>query len=419
MAKLSKTRGRPTNIKLPGKRRPVIDSVVTRSNSPTPIPYYGAKLQQAANISRILPKHNIYVEPFCGSAALFSEKEPAKLSFLSDINPWVIDTLITFRDNWRGLIFSLPSSLSKERFLQEIDTINNNNLHDTPLENSVTMILGWGAAFNTSAYSKIMSEKMRDQLIRRINSGEMKTRAEKFSAKLKYAVIEKKDAVSQLTDLSGPGVLFFLDPPYLRQGDGGGSRGASYRGYGPYDTPPGLEWPSRLLDAIEQAADGGSSIIITIGDDHYYYSALEKLGFSKFGEFGVKGGEQGSGGIATAKHQMWGLIQNEDASIGDSLSKVDESALSLINDEESPIGSINRGNKNRPTCSEPNCSRISTGFVSSWICKNCEKILQPSVDSLSTTAIGCEQCSNNEWSSRVSFFYCPKHGPLYEHYRRK
>lgn len=37
----------------------------------TPITYYGGKQQLAKHILPLIPEHDMYVEPFCGGAAIF------------------------------------------------------------------------------------------------------------------------------------------------------------------------------------------------------------------------------------------------------------------------------------------------------------------------------------------------------------
>lgn len=50
------------------------------------VPWIGGKRRLAPHILPLFPEHQRYVEPFCGAAALFFLKEPAKSEVLNDIN---------------------------------------------------------------------------------------------------------------------------------------------------------------------------------------------------------------------------------------------------------------------------------------------------------------------------------------------
>jgi DNA adenine methylase len=52
----------------------------------SPISRLGGKRLLAKTIVNQFPKHNTYVEPFCGAAWVFYTKEPSKVEILNDIN---------------------------------------------------------------------------------------------------------------------------------------------------------------------------------------------------------------------------------------------------------------------------------------------------------------------------------------------
>lgn len=61
-----------------------------------PMPYFGGKTNIAERIAALLPAHQHYVEPYCGSLAVLLAKTPSKMETVNDLDA----ELMTF---WRVL----------------------------------------------------------------------------------------------------------------------------------------------------------------------------------------------------------------------------------------------------------------------------------------------------------------------------
>jgi DNA adenine methylase len=68
------------------------------------IRYPGAKWLLADWIASQLPEHKQYLEPFCGSAAIFLNKEPADHEIINDLNGDIVNLFRVLRSNSLELI---------------------------------------------------------------------------------------------------------------------------------------------------------------------------------------------------------------------------------------------------------------------------------------------------------------------------
>lgn len=79
-----------------------------------PLSYYGGKQNLLRYILPLIPKHEIYVEPFAGGAAVFFAKKSCKVEVLNDTN----DRLITFyrvlKTNFEELNTMIQGTLHSE-----------------------------------------------------------------------------------------------------------------------------------------------------------------------------------------------------------------------------------------------------------------------------------------------------------------
>ena len=276
---------------------------MSRSRMRTPLPYYGAKVSMAKRIAEALPTHTVYIEPMCGSAAVFHVKQPAAVSVLSDLNPYPLAALRAIQSRPAELLDALPATIGNEQWREAITTIRNGKLSGCDVTDGMTMIVGWWSAFNSSPWSGAMSQRMCDQYARALASGETAKRIDYSHQLLKSTIIEQRDAIDSLQREARPGVLFFLDPPYQRFEHGGGSRGAAYGGYGPWE--PDAMWHRELLVAVIAADEAGAIVALTSGKDQLYEDMLTEAGFINVYTHGREGRGPGRGGTGTAKHLLW------------------------------------------------------------------------------------------------------------------
>ena len=69
----------------------------------TPITYYGGKQKLASTIIPLIPKHDIYIEPFAGGGAIFFLKEPSKSEIINDLDSMIAIFYRVLKDNYQEL----------------------------------------------------------------------------------------------------------------------------------------------------------------------------------------------------------------------------------------------------------------------------------------------------------------------------
>jgi len=89
--------------------------------SKTPIKYYGGKTNMLPHILPLIPEHKIYIEPFCGGAAVFWEKPPCKCEILNDTNGNLMNFYRTAQrvETREALINEVQASLHSEALWRE------------------------------------------------------------------------------------------------------------------------------------------------------------------------------------------------------------------------------------------------------------------------------------------------------------
>ncbi|MEZ4742294.1 MAG: DNA adenine methylase [Bdellovibrionota bacterium] len=179
---------------------------------PKPFSSPGGKDVWIPTLSRYIPEHKTYVEPYAGSASLFFAKEPAQNSILAELNGDMVgffkflqgaseaDLEWLRNQEWErsesrfnALLKRTPSSQR-----EKVYKFKYLNLHSHR---------GHGATFDKSTKG--------------ISTGRtFLANLEKFRDRLKSAKILNQDALAVMKRFDGPDVFFYVDPPWKPVGRG-------------------------------------------------------------------------------------------------------------------------------------------------------------------------------------------------------
>ena len=218
--------------------------------SKTPIKYYGGKTNMLPHILPLIPEHKIYIEPFCGGAAVFWEKPPCKCEVLNDTNGNLMNFYRVARDRKMRLHLEnlVETSLhSEELWRKTKDIYLNPDKHKK-------VIRAWAlwyqcnfsfGAVVTSSFAHSLKENGKNLF--QIKLDYMKKSFQQTINRLDNCTLLNNDVLQTLNGTYNDKQTFaYIDPPYYNSDCG------HYKGYTEADyikllTFLGTEFKGRFL----------------------------------------------------------------------------------------------------------------------------------------------------------------------------
>lgn len=184
----------------------------------TPITYYGGKQTLLPHILPLIPEHDRYTEAFCGGAAVFFAKTPAKSEVINDINGELIYFYKVAKSNYAAL---------KER----IDT----TLHSRAVHAEASHILAYPCFYAPVDIAWAVWVRSSQSFASKLDgpfgydfSGRMPGKVQRakdritteLCDRLEHVTIESEDALSVIRRYDCPTAFHFVDPPYFNSNCG-------------------------------------------------------------------------------------------------------------------------------------------------------------------------------------------------------
>ncbi len=184
-----------------------------------PFSYYGGKGPLAHKIVPLLPPHEIYVEPFCGSAAIFFAKKPAKIETLNDMDGAVMHFYRVIRDP--ELLEKLYQRLALTPYSRDEFCFCRDHILETsdPVERAARFFIENEMAFagnpDRHSWRKTVATS-RCNIAENISKYLAKIAGlPTFHLRLQEAQIENLDFRRILRTHNSPETLAYVDPPYV------------------------------------------------------------------------------------------------------------------------------------------------------------------------------------------------------------
>ncbi|HEU6448843.1 MAG TPA: DNA adenine methylase [Verrucomicrobiae bacterium] len=184
-----------------------------------PFGYYGAKQRISAQIVSKLPRHNAWVEAFCGSAAITLAKPAAPIEVINDLDGNVVNLFAQLREQSEALCRAValtPYSREEFRIARSGEVVKD------PLERArrflvATMMTVNGTAGSIGCGFSFSPSYARSGREARVNRWyNLPERLALVVERLRNVRVENRDArdlVNMFIDR--PATLIYMDPPYF------------------------------------------------------------------------------------------------------------------------------------------------------------------------------------------------------------
>lgn len=179
-------------------------------------PYYGAKGRLAPWIATLIPLHRVYIEPFCGSAAVLLAKPAAPHEVISDLDSNVTTFFQVLRDQPDELqrACQLTPYARAEYFAAELAA---EDLED--LERARRFFVRCTQAFNangtTGGRSGSWSNGSRRGSSQAVSVRDVADRLHLVAERLRRVVVENRPAQHVISAYDSADAALYVDPPYL------------------------------------------------------------------------------------------------------------------------------------------------------------------------------------------------------------
>lgn len=177
--------------------------------------YPGSKWSIADWIIQHFPPHQVYLEPFFGSGAVFFRKKPAGIETINDIDSNVVNLFRVIRDRPEELARLIEfTPWSREEYQQSYEQTGD------PLEDARRFLVRCWQSYGTDLYRRPGWNNSKRASLRVSRNNEFLKLPQiilEITKRLKYAQIENMDAVKLIKEYNYPEVLIYADPPYMMQ----------------------------------------------------------------------------------------------------------------------------------------------------------------------------------------------------------
>ncbi|BBF84510.1 methyl-directed repair DNA adenine methylase [Aquitalea magnusonii] len=174
------------------------------------IPWIGGKRRLAKHILPLFPEHTCYVEPFCGAAALYFMKKPAKVEVLNDISGELVNLYRVVQHHLEEFVRQFKWTLISREMYKWLQITPEVILTDIQRAARFYYLqkMAFGGRVSSQVFGTATTSPPRMNLLR--------IEEELSAAHLRLArtYVEHLDWKTCIQKYDRPHTLFYADPPY-------------------------------------------------------------------------------------------------------------------------------------------------------------------------------------------------------------
>jgi DNA adenine methylase len=179
----------------------------------TPISYYGGKQRLVSKILPLIPKHQLYCEPFLGGAAVFFAKEKSKVEVINDTNNELINFYKVLQNRYHELNALVRVSLHSRELHDDANIIYNKpKLFDEVKRAWAVWVLAT-QSFSSQLGGSWGMDRQKSTLPLKITNKKNEF-TEELAIRLQNVQIECADALYVIKSRDCADAFFYIDPPY-------------------------------------------------------------------------------------------------------------------------------------------------------------------------------------------------------------
>lgn len=190
----------------------------------TPITYYGGKQKMLPHILPLIPEHKVYVESFCGGAAVYFAKEASPLEVLNDVNTALINFYKVVKLYPHDLLLKIQATLHSRKLHDIAWDIYNAPLEYSEIDRAWSLWVLCSQGFASQISRSWGYDKSRNTMSKRIQNAKMRFDLE-LCKRLESTQLECKNALEVIKIYDQEDAFHYVDPPYFN------SDCAHYKGY--------------------------------------------------------------------------------------------------------------------------------------------------------------------------------------------
>ena len=197
---------------------------MTQTNLKTPISYYGGKQQMLRHILPLIPQHHLYCEPFCGGAAVYWAKEPAKVEVINDTNEQLINFYRVLQGNFNALKKMVKCTLHSRKMHKEAWEIYSEPADHDQVTRAWALWVLSTQSFGSQLSGSWGFDRTKGSIALKVKN-KKRLFTEELSERMEHTQLECRDALDVIRLYDTPDSFFYIDPPYP------GTNQGHYKGY--------------------------------------------------------------------------------------------------------------------------------------------------------------------------------------------